>query len=197
MKKKILTLLVTLFIPIAMMGQTIGVKTNLLHWATVTPNLSLEVAFGKKVTMDLYGAYNNFQILKDNVKWKHWLVQPELRFWTCERFNGFFVGIHGMTGQFNFGKLNLPPVAYTFNDNILKRLPTNRFQGWFAGAGISVGYQWILSNHWNIELSLGGGYNHIWYQEFEGQKCGQALSKGESNYVGPTKATLSFVFFFN
>ncbi len=196
MKKKLFVLLFAFLIPFAMMGQKVGVKTNLLHWATVTPNLSLEVALGKNVTMDLYGAYNNFQIMKDNVKWKHWLVQPEVRIWTCESFNGFFFGIHGMTGQFNMGKLKLPPLAYTFQNNILENLPTRRYEGWYAGAGISVGYQWVLGNHWNIELSLGAGYNHIWYREFEGQRCGPKLSEGESNYIGPTKATLSFVYFF-
>lgn len=196
MKKKLLTLLFTLFLPIAMSGQVVGLKTNLIHWATVTPNLSLEVAFNNRFTGELYGAIHNFELFKDNTKWKHWMVQPEVRFWTCESFNGFFIGVHAMTGQFNMGKLNLPPIATTFKTDIYSDLPNSRYQGTFVGGGISLGYQWIISKCWNIELSLGAGYNYIWYKKFGPDKCDPQIDEGNTHYIGPTKAALTFVFFF-
>ena len=35
-----------------------------------------------------------------------------------------------------------------------------------AGGGTSAGYHWMLDNHWNIETSLGVGYDFIraWQQ---------------------------------
>lgn len=197
MKKKLLLLLCTLVLPIALVGQNVAIKTNLLHWATVSPNLAVEIGLGKKVTLDLYGAYMPFEITPNNSKWKHWLAQPELRLWTCEKFNGFFFGIHAMGGGFNWGNLNFPPVAYTFERNLIPALKDHRYEGYFAGAGISIGYQWILGNRWNLELSVGGGYNHIWYKEFGAEKCAPLTVEGRSNYIGPTKATLSIIFFFD
>lgn len=66
-----------------------AIKTNALYWATTTPNLGFEIGLSDKFTLDLSGNYNPWTF-SDSKKLKHWLVQPELRFWTCERFNGHF-----------------------------------------------------------------------------------------------------------
>lgn len=36
------------------------------------------------------------------------LVQPEFRYWLCERFNGHFFGVHGLGGEYNIAKVKLP-----------------------------------------------------------------------------------------
>ena len=76
-------------------AQDIAVKTNLLYWATSTPNIGFEFGLGKRTTLDLVGGYNPWTLNKDdNKKIKHWMVMPEFRYWLCERFNGHFFGIH-------------------------------------------------------------------------------------------------------
>lgn len=197
MKKRIIISLVALLMPCGLFAQKVALKTNLPHLATVTPNLALEIGLGSRTTLDLYGAFNNFDLMKDNTKWHHWLAQPELRFWTCEKFDGFFFGVHAMGGQFNIGGLKLPPLAYTWEGNMITSLPNYRYQGWYLGGGISVGYQWVLSNRWNLEASIGGGYNHLWYEKFSKEKCGPKCGEGQTNYLGITKATLSLVYLFD
>ena len=81
-------------------AQRVGIKTNLLYDATTTINLGVEVGLSQKLTLDLSGNLNLWT-WKDNMKWKHWMAQPELRFWTCERFAGHFFGVHALAGQFN------------------------------------------------------------------------------------------------
>ena len=71
-----------------------AIKTNALYWATSTPNLGFEVGLAKKLTLDISGNYNPWKF-GDDRQIKHWLVQPELRYWLCERFNGSFFGLHG------------------------------------------------------------------------------------------------------
>lgn len=66
-----------------------AIKTNALYCTTSTPNLGFEVALAKKLTLDVSGNYNPWKFSKDR-QIKHWLVQPELRYWLCERFNGSF-----------------------------------------------------------------------------------------------------------
>ena len=69
-----------------------AIKTNALYWATSTPNLGFEVGLAKKITLDVSGNYNPWKF-GDDRQIKHWLVQPELRYWLCERFNGSFFGL--------------------------------------------------------------------------------------------------------
>lgn len=39
-------------------AQDIAAKTNLLYWATSTPNLGFEFGLGKHTTLELAGGYN-------------------------------------------------------------------------------------------------------------------------------------------
>ena len=68
----------------------VGVKTNALYWLATTINVGAEIGLGRKTTVDLLGTYNPWSF-GDNKKVKHWLIQPEFRYWTCERFNGRFL----------------------------------------------------------------------------------------------------------
>ena len=90
------TLLVMLFIIslcVEAPAQDIAIKTNGLYWLTTTPNVGIELAFSRKMTLDLSGAYNPWTF-KDDKKMRLWLVQPELKYWFCEKFEGHFVGLH-------------------------------------------------------------------------------------------------------
>ena len=116
------------------------------------------------------------------------LAQPEWRFWSCERFNGFFWGIHGLGGEFNIANTNLPFGLTSFAENA-------RYEGYFYGGGISIGAQWILGKRWNFEASIGGGYARYHYDKYECGECGAKIGEDTKNYWGVTKASISFVYF--
>lgn len=151
-----------------------------------SPNLSSELRLGSQWTTDLYWG-GNFWTFGEEVRAKHWVVDPELRYWLCEAFNGTFVGVHALGGQFNVGGLQLPVGR-------LRALREHRYQGYFYGAGMSVGHQWLLSPRWSVELSLGGGWARAHYDRFDCAHCGGHLSSGVYDYFGVTRATLSFVY---
>ena len=46
-------------------AQKVGIKTNLAYWVTTTPNIGLEFALGKKLTLDLSGGYNFWVLDKE------------------------------------------------------------------------------------------------------------------------------------
>ena len=135
-----------------------AIKTNALYWATSTPNLGFEVGLAKKITLDVSGNYNPWKFGND-CQIKHWLVQPELRYWLCERFNGSFFGLHGQ-----------------------------------YGAGISYGYQWIISKRWSMEATVGVGYARLKYDKYARGDGGEKLGHNTRNYFGPTKIGLSFIY---
>lgn len=186
MKKKILILLCSA-LPIFAFSQRFAIKNNLLYDATLTPNLGIEFGMGKKNTLDINANYNPFEF-SNNKMYKHWLVQPELRLWICEKFNRTFFGIHAHGGEFNVSGVKLP-------FNIFPSLETYKYQGYFYGGGISVGYQWILGKRWNLEASVGGGYARVHYDKYYCKECSPLLESSIYNYWGLTKATLSIVYF--
>ena len=92
-KKRILFLFVTLFASTLLYSQVVGVKTNLVMDAMKIINLGAEVGLSKKLTLDLYANYNPWKY-KDQKMMKMLAIQPELRYWFCDKFNGHFVGFH-------------------------------------------------------------------------------------------------------
>jgi len=186
--KKFIILSIAVFFSVSLSAQKIALKNNLLYDATLTPNLALEFGLGKRSTLEIGGGWNPFEFSNDR-KFKHWLVQPELRFWPCERFNGLFFGIHGHGGEFNIAKLDLP-------FGLFDSLKDHRYEGHFYGGGVSIGYQFILGRRWNFEMSVGGGYAYIDYDKYECGDCGLKLESDTKNYWGVTRASLSFVYFF-
>ncbi|MCD8044225.1 MAG: DUF3575 domain-containing protein [Tannerellaceae bacterium] len=169
----------------------IGIKTNLLYWATTTPNLSLEYAFSERITLDVSGSYNPWQFgsREKNKKIKHWTVQPEVKYWLCEKFNGSFLGLHAHYGRFNAGGVKLP-------FDIWKGLSGQRYEGYLTGGGISYGYQWYLSSRWNLEAEFSFGYAYVNYKEYECRRCGDYIGRNHHHYFGPTRVGVSLVYFF-
>ena len=47
-------------------AQQVAMKTNLLYWAAMTPNLGVEMAVGKHSTVGLTANYNPWTISPDN-----------------------------------------------------------------------------------------------------------------------------------
>lgn len=168
-------------------AQEVAIKTNLAYWATTTPNLGMEFALGKKSTLEISGGLNPFEF-SDNKRFKHWLVQPEYRWWFCEAFNGHFLGIHAHGAQFNVGGWDIPVGRLdVFKDK--------RYEGYLYGGGISYGYQWVLTNRWNFEFNIGAGYARIHYDEYPCKDCGTKMDEGNYNYWGVTRVGLSFIYF--
>lgn len=183
-----LATLLLMFSVIAMQAQNIGAKTNFLYWATTTPNIGLEAAVGRKHTAQVFFGLNPWkQSGGDQSSIRHWVLQPEYRYWFCQTFNGWFLGVHAMGGQFNAGGVKLP---FGFK----KGLRDHRYEGWFVGGGVTAGYQWPLSKHWNLETSLGVGYDYIQYDKFKCGNCGEKEGRSHDNYVGPTKAAISLIY---
>lgn len=182
----LLVLFVSFLLPAG--AQRVALKTNLLYDATATPNLGLELGVGRKSTVQMFYGLNPWKF-SETKQMRHWMLMPEYRWWTCQKFNGHFFGVHAMGGQFNAQGIKLP-------FGLLSGLKDHRYEGWFAGGGLTYGYQWILSRHWNFEASVGVGYDYIKYKKFECGTCGPQSADKHTHYFGPTKAVLSLVYLF-
>lgn len=186
--KRVLLVLFTVVISVSAYSQHFAIKNNLLYDAMLTPNLGVEIGLGKRVTLDLNAGWHPFTLdEKKNKSIEHWLVQPELRIWGCERFSGTFFGIHAHGGEYDMSNIKLPW-------GIFPNLEDNRYDGYFYGGGISIGHQWVLGKHWNLEASIGAGYARMEYDKYDGENINQFKETGHYDYWGVTKATISFIY---
>lgn len=179
--RKITLLLYFFVFCMCMQAQQLGVKTNALYDATTTLNLGVEFGLSQKVTFDFSANYNPWTF-SDNKKLKHWLVQPEVRYWLCEKFNGHFLGLHAHGGEFNMGGIKM------------LGMEDYRYEGYAVGGGFSYGYQWIIGKRWNLEASIGLGYAYLDYGKYDCIKCGEKINDNTKHYIGPTKVAVSLIY---
>jgi len=164
-----------------------ALKTNLLYDALTNINLGFEVRLGDRMSLDVPLNYNPW-VFSENMRFNNILIQPELRYWLAEPFNGHYFGFHLHFAHYNTGKITAP-------FGLWKEWQTNRYQGDLWGIGLAYGYQWILSQRWNIETTVGFGYFHAQYDRFDCPTCGDRTGRGlTNNYFGPTKAGISLIY---
>lgn len=173
-------------------SQKVALKTNVLYDATATVNLGMELRLAPRWSLDVSGNFNGWK-LDHGTRWKHWMAQPEARFWLCDAMAGHFLALHALGGQYNAGhwKFARDILGYGFSS-----LRDHRYQGWFAGAGVGYGYSWILGKHWNLEAELGVGWIHTRYDIFECEGCGRRVGEGVKDLFLPTKAAVNLVYLF-
>lgn len=182
----ILPILAAFLFNMNMEAQSIAVKTDLLTGVLTSPNIGAEVKLSKRFSLEAGFHYNPFPAGEDK-RWKHWFVQPELRYWLCQPFGGHFFGVHLMYGEYNVGNMKLPL-------GLFKGVRNQRYEGDFMGAGLSYGYHFILSPRWSIETSLGVGFLRTNYERYRCFHCGEQTGGGSKNFIAPTKAAVSLVY---
>ena len=207
MKPKFLTMLLvaaslTLAASTSFAQNKWALKTNLISDATLSANLAVEYAFAPKWSIELSGNFHPQNLNLGNVRLAHWIVQPEIKYWVCERFQGFFFDVHGIGGSASIGCFPLDfsklPGGVDLNTYLL--------EPYFIGGGIGFGYDVVLGRHWNLEFELGLGYAYMYGSDYEMvKKADGTMAKPENAYYTgaylfpgpiPTKAAISVVYIF-
>lgn len=180
---RIYLVLICLWCAFCARSQVVAVKTNVLYDATTTLNLGVEAAFNRHLSLDVSGNYNPWTF-SDDTSIKHWLVQPELRYWPYERFNGHFVGVHALYADYDVAGKSLL--------NVMKS--DHAYDGNAYGGGISYGYQLYLSPHWNVEFTAGVGYVRFKYDKVPFPANEETPLRYRNDYFGPTKLGISIMY---
>lgn len=176
-------------------AQDWAVKTNLLYDVTTTLNVGGEWRFAPEWTLDVSGNLNPWGFKDNTVKFKHWIVQPEVRWWLCDAWMGSFFAVHGIVGQMNVGGWNSSIKMPVGNDFSL--LKDYRYQGWMTGLGLAYGYAWVLDRHWDIEVEAGAGWIYSRTDTYRCADCGKKVEEGVNHhYFGPTKFSVGLVYVF-
>ena len=194
---KILAVFVLSLCGVVSNAQSLAVKTNLLHWATLTPNVGIEFSMGEKWTMAVDGGYNPWVLNQEkNMKIKHVSVSPEFRYWFCETFHGHFLGIEAAGAIFNVSGMPVPAAFYPVETDgyMVADLKNFLSEGWAAGAGLVYGCSWPISRCWSIEAKIGLGVWYARYDRYESRSCGLFNDSVSKIVAGPTSLGLSFIY---
>lgn len=189
MRNKLVSFLLLGMVAVLAPAQVVALKTNLLYDATSTMNVGAEIGLSPKLTLDISGNLNPWVFDKNtNSKIQHILVQPEIRYWPCERFNGHFFGAHAHWGNYNVGAVDLP---FGLTENTWAKY---RYRGNLYGLGVGYGYQWVFKSRWALEAEFGLGYTYFKYDRYECKNCGKFVNSKKVNYLGPTKLAVSLIY---
>ncbi len=175
-------------------AQEVAIKTNLLYDATATPSLGVEFGIGKQWTMDISGNYNGGWNPYGGALYENLLIQPEFRYWFCNRFAGHFVAFHFHGGTYRVGSI---PNEYIILGSNFYELTDYTFDGSFFGAGVAYGYDVVLGKHFNLEFELGFGFAYTTCSKLKNGSLEPVGNKSETHYyIGPTKGSMALVYLF-
>ncbi|MDE5791000.1 MAG: DUF3575 domain-containing protein [Muribaculaceae bacterium] len=155
-----------------------ALKTNLLGYAVLMPNLEIEwkVARRWSVALEAQGAW--WAKNTPHKVYRLSTVIPEARFWPIERsrWHGMYVGVFAGGGLYDLSR------GYKGHE------------GEGGMVGVSVGYMWPISKHLSLDAGIGAGYMRVRDKEYEpldGHFL-YLLTK-DINYFGPLRLKLSLV----
>ncbi len=163
-----------------------SLKVNIPFWLTGSPNLGIEYALTRQITINaeaLWMPYmfkkheEVFKVLQGTIEARYY-VNPR-NYYTNDSWDGFYIGPYAMYGNFNIGLLKKNDTSKSY-----------RRQGWGMSGGITTGYKFAFSNRWGLDLNIGLGYAHLQYDKYNlgGEYVNFPLERKKTkNWIGPTK----------
>ena len=165
-----------------------ALKTNMLYDLLLAPNIEVEMPLGRNARWSIMAEYTNpwwrwkkldysYEIQEGGLELRHWFSSGCAEGRPC--LSGHFWGIYAATLKYDLE-----------NDQ-------TGDQGELFSAGLTFGYSWPLSAHWNLELSASAGAafgeRRHYRAEFDSTHLIYKYTKNMF-YVGPTKLKVSIVY---
>ncbi len=143
-KRVIILILVSLLSSLtAGYAQRAAVSTDLLRWGTLSPNASIEMLLGQRVTLNVEGSFNPFEVEICGANFKHASISPEVRYWFQRPLYSHFIGVNTL---------------YTYYDVSLN---SQLYKGRMVAMGITYGYGFILGRRWALIPTIGVGCGYV------------------------------------
>lgn len=155
-------------------AQRISLKTNMIDWTTMAPNLEVELTFTNLVSFELGVAYAPFKL--DNLSTKRVSVTPEVKFW---------LGMPSIAHAIGVGS------TVTYGDFLMN---DKHFEGLSICFGPTYTYAFILSEHWNFELTGGIGCYYFKGYYYDPDVPKTAVPNSELWSAGLYKLGATFVY---
>lgn len=192
MNKKITLLrLSQLFITITCFASTaqaqiseVGVRVNLLSWATLSPGLGAEVMWNQRYLAAIDGSYGDFCLTSHRRELRMSSVGAEVRRYLDNdtSFQGLYFGAGTRWLKFN------------------RQQKSHGKEGELWMAGLNAGYTLRICGSWSADATIGAGYVHRNYDRYEWYSpVGMYRKTGSksSGTFGITAAAINIIYRFN
>lgn len=164
-----------------------SIKTNLLAYSTLIPNLGVEVRLADHWSAEITALYSPFDLFVYNRKTRLLAMNSEVRYWFGGESmrKGHFVGFHVPIAGFNI----------QLDDDFRYQDPNHAL--W--GLGLNYGYTLPLGNNqkWSLDFTIGFGYMDLRYDVYEGVYNGKFIRSEMKHYFGPTRIGINISYLIN
>ncbi len=159
----------------------LALKTNLLYYGALLPNLELEWRCHDRWSVAVEGNVASWGRYSKLKSYRLSLIDAEVRHWIKPRepWHGLYVGLFAGGGWYDLE--NGGPGKY----------------GEGALAGASLGYMWPIGRRLSLEAGVGAGYLYTRFKEYEPYEGHHLYQRTkELHYFGPLKLKFSLVWRF-
>lgn len=137
-------------------GPGMSLKTNLVYWLALQPNVEAEFYFARRWSLNLEAQVAWWSLPDQHIHYRYAHFSPEARFWF--RGNGSFTGHYvGLAVGGGLYDLSLGQQHNNYEG----------YQGEFATVSITYGHMWHIKNNFYIEVGLGVGYLFTEYRRYQ------------------------------
>ncbi len=145
---------------VALPGKRVAVKLNgLLLAGVVNPAVEFAVHNNISVQLEGMGVFYHDHVPFLNFPLVLGLSFIEGRFYPKEVYRGFYAGPNLGWGVWKMNKSIAPGYFGSYNNNSVQ-------YGHNVMLGLNLGYQWVLSKRWSLDLNLGLGWQHSTYEGY-------------------------------
>ena len=161
-----------------------SVSTNITDYVyLVTPNLDVQLAVARHVTIDAGVKYNGWSFkygTSDEMKNRQWTASLGARWWPWYTYSGWWVGSSLQYQEYDRGGL-----FYNYGES-----------GDAFGLALSGGYSMQINSWLNFDfgLSVWGGYTQ--YKKYACAYCGKLLEEGGKPFILPNEVRVALMFIF-
>lgn len=159
----------------------LALKTNLLYYAALMPNLELEYLFHDNWSAALNGNIAWWWKNSSEQSYRVATLDAEMRYWIKPRapWHGFYAGVFAGGGMYDLENGG------------------NGYQGEGVMTGISCGFMWPIKRNLSFEAGIGGGYAYTRAKEYKPYEGHYVYQRTKAyNYFGPLKLKFSIVWRF-
>lgn len=159
-------------------AQRMALKTNAVEYLILSPNLTFEARLSRVLSLQIGMAVNPIAKPIAGIQATNFRVEPELRYWINRPMARHFIALSVTAGTYSL----------EFKDR--------HFKGDGIAAGISYGYAWVLSKHWNMEAEIGVGVGNLHAYKFAGDEPRPKTTNFRHTLPVPVRFGLSFGYVF-
>ncbi len=160
-------------------------KTNVAGLGMLVANLAGEVDLGRGFSFALPVYYSAWNYFTEDVKFRTFTIQPELRYWFVGKSKGLYGGIHAGLGWFNVAT----------GGQWRKQDKDGKTPA--IGGGVSAGYRVPLgkgNSRWMMEFSAGAGIYSAEYEVFHNYSNGTLNRTEKKTYIGLDQLAVNLIY---